>query len=235
MTATTRPILTNRHYGDALTLWNYHQLGHKLRPTSVGVVLGCHDIGVATYAARLHADSRFPLIVFTGANAPSTIEAFPGGEAAAFHAHALSLGVPPEACLVEPEARHTGDNITLSRELLDRLGIAVDSVTLVSRPSQQRRAYATCRRLWPQVEVICAPHPTDLAGYLQGGRDAHHVVSMLVGDTQRIVVYAQMGRAIPQPMPAMVVDAYWRLVDAGYTRRVIPDVALSPEQRPRTL
>jgi hypothetical protein len=44
---------------------------------------------------------------------------------------------------------------------------------------------------------------------------------MLVGDTQRITVYADRGYAIPQDMPAEVVSAYRRLAEAGFTRRLI--------------
>ena len=225
--------LTYRCLDDAQILWNYHQLGHTLRSASVGIGLGCHDLSVATYAAQLYRDGLFPLVLFTGANAPSTARTFPDGEAVGFQAEALSLGVPPEATLVEPNARHTGENITLSRDLLDHHGITIKSVLLISRPSQQRRAYATCRKRWPEVDVICAPHPIDLAGYLSGPRDVRWVLNMIVGDTQRIVAYAQAGHAIPQAMPANVVEAYWRLVDAGYTERLIPGVSLSIDQRPR--
>jgi hypothetical protein len=44
---------------------------------------------------------------------------------------------------------------------------------------------------------------------------------MLVGDTQRIWVYADAGYAEPQPIRKDVMEAYRRLVDAGYTRRLI--------------
>lgn len=45
---------------------------------------------------------------------------------------------------------------------------------------------------------------------------------MLVGDTQRITLHARDGFAIAQPIPAQVSAAYHRLVDAGYTARLLP-------------
>lgn len=51
--------------------------------------------------------------------------------------------------------------------------------------------------------------------------DANRVITMLVGDTQRIEVYAERGHAIPQPMPPEVTAAFHRLVAAGYTSRLI--------------
>jgi hypothetical protein len=44
---------------------------------------------------------------------------------------------------------------------------------------------------------------------------------MLVADTQRIWVYADAGYAEPQPLSNDTVNVYRRLVEAGYTSRLI--------------
>jgi uncharacterized SAM-binding protein YcdF (DUF218 family) len=203
-------------------LWAYHDLGHDEAPTDVAIGLGSHDLGVATCAAGLHLRGMVRLVLFTGANAPSTVERFPRGEAVHYRDHALSLGVPDAAVLVEPTARNTGENITRSRDLLAARGVPVRTVTLVSRPYQQRRAYATCRRLWPQVEPRCASLPQTLDGYLASIGDTAKVVSTLVGDTQRIWRHADAGFAVPQPVPSRVRAAFDLLVAAGYTARLLP-------------
>jgi uncharacterized SAM-binding protein YcdF (DUF218 family) len=94
-------------------------------------------------------------------------------------------------------------------------------VMLISRPYQQRRAYATCRKVWPDVEVICQSIPLPLDDYVASIGDADRVVNMLVGDTQRIELYAERGYAIPQPIPDDVRQAYQRLVARGYTTRLV--------------
>jgi hypothetical protein len=38
---------------------------------------------------------------------------------------------------------------------------------------------------------------------------------------QRLVVYGQKGWSVPQQVPAEVMEAYERLVAAGYTRRLL--------------
>ena len=81
---------------DVETLWAYHDLHHALRPVDVCIGLGSHDLGVATYTAQLYQQGLFPQIVFTGANAPTTTERFPRGEAVHYRDHAISLGVPTE-------------------------------------------------------------------------------------------------------------------------------------------
>lgn len=85
----------------------------------------------------------------------------------------------------------------------------------------QRRAYATCRLMWPEVDVVCASNPLELDDYVRSIGDPRRVVDMLVGDTQRIEVYAERGFAIPQEMPDEVRAAFERLVAAGYTSRLI--------------
>jgi uncharacterized SAM-binding protein YcdF (DUF218 family) len=202
-------------------LWNYHDMHHDLRPADVGIGLGSHDLGVATCGAQLFQQGFYPLLVFTGANAPTTIERFPDGEAVHYRRHALSLGVPDEAILIETQARNTGENITLTRELLAEHDVKACSVILMSRPYQQRRAYATCRKLWPEVDVQCASLPLQLDDYVASIGDADRVVNMLVGDTQRIDVYADKGFAIAQDVPAEVRQAFDTLVAAGYTSRLI--------------
>jgi uncharacterized SAM-binding protein YcdF (DUF218 family) len=206
---------------DVKTLWDYHDMKHSVRRSDVGIGLGSHDLGVATCAADLFHRGVFPLVVFTGANAPTTVTRFPRGEAVHYREHAISLGVPDSAILVEPQARNTGDNITFTRELLANHGVHVSSAVLMSRPYQQRRAYATCRKLWPELKVTCASLPLALDDYVASIGDPDRVVNMLVGDTQRITVYAEQGFAIPQEVPPAVMGAYNRLVAAGYTTRLI--------------
>jgi uncharacterized SAM-binding protein YcdF (DUF218 family) len=202
------------------TLWDYHDLRHTPRRSEVAIGLGSHDLGVATRAADLYLTGLVPLIVFTGANAPTTTGVFPRGEAVHYREHALTRGVPDDAILIEPTARNTGENITRTRELLHQQGVVVRSAILVSRPYQQRRAWATCRQLWPEIDIRCTSLPQTLDDYLGTAADADFVVNMLVGDTQRIDTYAERGFAIPQPMPDAVRHAFRVLREAGYTRRL---------------
>ena len=206
---------------DVETLWDYHNMHHELRPTDVGIGLGSHDLGVATYAAELYHSGTFPLIVFTGANAPTTIERFPRGEAVHYREHALELGVPDDAILIETEARNTGDNITLTKQLLADKDIAANSVTLISRPYQQRRAYATCKKLWPGINVVCASRPLPLDEYIASIGDVDRVINMLVGDTQRISKYADLGFSIPQDVPDAVTESFMRLMRKGFKSRLV--------------
>jgi uncharacterized SAM-binding protein YcdF (DUF218 family) len=213
--------LSDAEWADAELVWDYHQMKHQPQPCSAAIALGCNDIGVADYAAELYHQGLFPVVVFSGANSNDTHEAFPRGEAVHFQERARELGVPDDAMLLEPDARNTGDNIVLSRKLLGAAGRAVESLLLISMPYMERRAYATCRKLWPEVAPVCVSAPLTFEKYLQTmGNDAL-VVDMMIGDFQRVMEYPKRGFAIEQDVPAEVIGAYERLVAAGFTSRLL--------------
>jgi uncharacterized SAM-binding protein YcdF (DUF218 family) len=220
-TAASTESIPGEIRADVETLWRYHDMHHEVRPCDVGIGLGSHDLGVAVIATRLFHEGLFPWIVFTGANAPTTVERFPRGEAVHYREYAVEQGVPAESILVEPRATNTAENLDHSRALLAERKITVRSVLIMSRPYQQRRAYATCRLMWPEVDVVCASNPLELDDYVRSIGDPQRVVDMLVGDTQRIEVYAERGFAIPQEVPDEVRVAFERLVAAGYTSRLV--------------
>ncbi|MGW1192118.1 YdcF family protein [Streptomyces sp. NPDC002559] len=202
-------------------IWDYHLMGHRPQPVDVAIGLGSHDLGVAATSAGLYHRGLFPTLVFTGGNSPTTRARFPRGEAVHFREHALELDVPDEAILVEPNATNTGQNITLTRDLLAASGIHPTTVLLVSKPYMERRSYATARKLWPDVEIVCTSEPLALDDYFKSIGDEKLVVDMLVGDLQRVIEYPKQGFAIAQDVPEDVHAAYESLIRDGFTSRLI--------------
>lgn len=207
--------------GDAQIVWDYHQMRHDLRPCSAAIGLGSHDLGVAAFAAKLYHAGLFPVLVFSGANSPTTAARFPRGEAVHFSEHAIELGVPAPAVITEPEAANTGQNITFSRQALLRARVDAGSVLLISKPYMERRAYATARKAWPEADITCASEPLTFPEYTAEIGDEKLVIDMLVGDLQRIIEYPALGYAIPQEVPDAVSAAYHRLLAAGYDSRML--------------
>ncbi|MFF2819466.1 YdcF family protein [Kitasatospora cineracea] len=221
MTGTTKRDITDQQWADTALLWDYQQMGHELRPCDVAIGLGSHDLGVAAETAGLYLRGLVKRIVFTGGPNPSRPDHFPRGEAVHFAEHAVSLGVPEDAVLIEPKARNTGQNIEFSRAVLAEAGVAVASVLLVSMPYMERRAYATCRKVWPEVDAVCASAPMDLHDYVETIGDESLVIDSLVGDFQRVIEYPRLGFAVAQDVPERVHDAYQRLIDADFTSRLL--------------
>jgi len=213
--------VTGDQWREARLIWDYHQMRHEPRPCDAAIGLGSHDLGVAGFAAQLYRAGLFPTVVFTGGNSPTTAARFPRGEAVHYREHALGLGVPEEAILVEPNAGNTGQNITFARDVLSEAGIVPASVLLISKPYMERRAFATCRRLWPEVEAVCASEPLEFDDYVKTIGDEKLVIDMLVGDLQRVIEYPKVGFATEQEVPGEVHAAYKSLLSAGFDSRLL--------------
>ncbi|MEU5750731.1 YdcF family protein [Streptomyces sp. NPDC047853] len=215
-------MISAQAWADAQRLWDFQLMGHEPRPCSVAIGLGSHDLGVAETTADLYHRGMMPLIVFTGATSRTTRDRMPRGEAEHYRERAVELGVPASAILVEPQARNTGENVTLSRALLEEHAIDTSSVLLVSKPYEERRAFATARKLWPGVDVTSASAPVTLSAYVDRIQDTRLVFDMLVGSLQRLLIYPAQGFMITQDVPDGVVRAYERLVSSGFTSRLVP-------------
>ncbi|MET7940061.1 YdcF family protein [Streptomyces sp. NPDC005302] len=218
-------MISTQAWADAQLLWDFQEMGHELRPCSVAIGLGSHDLGVAETTADLYRRGMMPLTVFTGATSRTTRDRMPRGEAEHYRERAMELGMPADAILVEPRARNTAENIRFARALLEEHQITVSSVLLVSKPYEERRAYATARKLWPEVEWVSASTPMTLADYVDSIGDARLVIDMLVGAQQRLMLYPQQGFMIEQFVPGEVAAAYERLREAGFTSRLVEGTA----------
>ncbi|MGQ4516611.1 ElyC/SanA/YdcF family protein [Streptomyces sp. DW26H14] len=215
--------ITDADRDDARTLWDYNLLHQQPRPVSAAIALGGCDIGVSTAVADLYRAGFFPTVVFTGAITQATLGRFPRGEAVHFSEKAIGLGVPEDVVLIEPRATNTGQNITYARTVLADAGHQVDSVLLICMPYMQRRAYATCRKQWPDVHVLCASEAVTFDEYAKAQDDEGEFIAMMVGDTQRVMEYPRRGFAIEQEIPEHVRDAFERLSQRGYDAWLLAD------------
>ncbi|SNB88863.1 MULTISPECIES: hypothetical protein [unclassified Streptomyces] len=97
------------------------------------------------------------------------------------------------------------------------------SVLLISIPYMQRRAYATCRKQWPEVDPVCASQPMAFDEYAKEQDDEAEFISMMMGDTHRVMEYPRRGFAIEQEVPEHVRDAFERLRKRGYDTWLLSD------------
>ncbi len=150
-----------------------------------------------------------------------THDLFPKPEAEVFADVAMRLGVPEEKILLENQSTNTGENIILTRKLLQERDIHPQKIILVQKPYMLRRAYATARKQWPEMEFLVTGPQIDFAHYPNAEIPKDLLINIMVGDTQRIKRYAEMGFQIPQEIPDWVWAAYEELVQQGYTQHLI--------------
>lgn len=110
----------------------------------------------------------------------------------------------------------TGQNITFSPQVLAAAGIRTTTVLLICMPYMERRSFATARKPWPEVEVVCTSTSPSLADHVTGTGDAGLVNAMMVGVLQRVMEYPARGSAVDQHIPQQVREAYTLLVTSGF-------------------
>jgi len=209
----------------AETLWDYHLMKQQVAQADTIMVLCSHDERVAERGAQLFLEGFAPLIIFSGGHGAITRRLWQEPEAERFARIAISLNVPRESILIEAESTNTGENIAFTKRLLEEKGLNPHRFIVVQKPYMERRSYATFRKLWPEKEVtVTSPQVSFgsyLAEYANRALSVADVVSIMVGDLQRIRIYPARGFQIEQEIPEHVWHAYERLVHAGYDKYLI--------------
>jgi uncharacterized SAM-binding protein YcdF (DUF218 family) len=206
-------------------IWNYHLLHQPLAPADAILVLCSHDTIVAERGARLFLEGWAPLLIFSGGLGTITSRFWSEPEADQFAAIAMDLGVPRERILIENRSTNTGENVLFTKQLLAERQLDPSSFILVQKPYMERRTFATFRKVWPEKTFVVTSPQLSLDEYLRShsheSLSIDDVISIMVGDLQRIRIYPKQGFQIHQDIPEDVWDAYEQLVKAGYDKRLV--------------
>lgn len=202
-------------------IWKYHHLEHELGHADLIWALGSHDLRVADRAADLWHAGHAPRIVMSGGLGNFTEGVFNQPEADLFAERAIEIGVPAEAILIENQSSNTGENVLFTRQLLEQSGINASRVIAVQKPYMERRTYATIRAQWPEIAVQVSSPQLDFNTYCNREIPAEDVISIMIGDLQRIIEYPKLGFMIEQEVPKEVLKAMTYLIDAGYDKHLL--------------
>ena len=206
-------------------IWHYHQISDELERADAILVLCSHDQKVAERGAQLFLEGWAPLLIFSGGLGVITRHLWNEPEADQFAAIAAQMGVPKAKILIENKSTNTGENILFTKRLLAEKQIDPQKIILVQKPYMERRSFATFRKVWPDKAVLVTSPQVSFEEYLNNYAhkelSADDVISIMVGDLQRIKVYAARGFQIYQDIPDEIWSAYEELVKAGYDRHLI--------------
>ena len=205
----------------AKRLWDYHLLHHEIEKADCILALGSHDLRVAERTAELYLQGFAPVVIMSGGLGNFTRNMWSGTEAEMFTDVAVGKGVPKEVILMEKQSTNTGENIMFTQQLLEKKGMDPQKFILVQKPYMERRSFATFKKHWPQKNIIVTSPVISFEDYPTPEIPLEKVINIMVGDLQRIKEYPAKGFQIPQEIPTEVMDAYNRLVNAGYNKYLI--------------
>ena len=205
-------------------IWDY--LGMHQEPVQADVIVGFGNFNtdIARRAAQLYHQGYAPKILFTGGLGRNTEGMLPEPEAVRFAKVAMECGVPEEDIILEDKSRNTKENIEFTRALLEERGVPHAHILGVHQPFMERRIVAAMGVYWPEqsFSVTCpqVTIPEYLRRALEQGITENASVSVIVGDFQRIELYAKLGYQLPQFIPEEAWEAYHKLVAMGYDKQL---------------
>ena len=206
-------------------LWNY--LGMHQPPTKADCIVGFGNFNsdIARRSAELYHQGYAPKILFTGGLGRNTTRLFTEPEAVRFAKVAMECGVPEEDIILEDKSTNTKENIEFMRDIFEKQGIPHDHVLGVHQPFMEKRIVSALGVYWPELNfTVTSPQvtiPEYLARAKEQGMTENASISVIVGDFQRMDLYAKLGYQIPQEIPEEAWKAYRVLVEMGYDQQLV--------------
>ena len=205
-------------------IWNYLCLHQQPRKADVIVGFGNFNEDIPRRAAELYLQGYAPKILFTGGLGRNTIGLLPESEADRFARIAIGCGVPDEDIIREDKSTNTAENIIFTRKLLEDLNIPHDHILGVHQPFMERRITAAMGVYWPEQSFSVTSPQVTIPQYLEAakaqGITENASISVIVGDFQRMKLYADKGWQIPQEIPDSAWAAFHQLVELGYDKQL---------------
>lgn len=205
-------------------IWDY--LGMHQQPQKADCIVGFGNFNtnIARRAAELYHQGYAPKILFTGGLGRNTQYLFPEPEAVRFAKVAMECGVPECDIILEDKSTNTKENIDFMREIFETQGISHDHVLGVHQPFMERRICAALGVYWPELNFTVTSPQVTIESYLSDakkqGMTENAAVSVIVGDFQRMDLYAKLGYQIPQEIPEKCWEAFRTLVEMGFDKQL---------------
>jgi len=201
-------------------LWDYLSLREQPQKADCIVGFGNFNSNIARRAAELYHQGYADKILFTGGLGRNTLGMLPEPEAVRFAKVAMAQGVPEGDIILEDKSTNTAENIRFTREKLRELGLPHDHLLGVHQPFMERRIKAAFGVYWPEVKLTVTSPQVGIPQYLRDsvaqGITEKAAIEVIVGDFQRMELYAQKGWQLPQEIPEFAWEAFRHLVAMGY-------------------
>lgn len=205
-------------------IWDYLCLHQEPAKADVIVGFGNFNTDIARRAAELYCRGLAPKILFTGGLGRNTEGLLPEPEAVRFAKVAMECGVPECDILLEDKSANTKENILFTKALLETRQLPHSHILGVHQPFMERRIKAAMGVYWPRLNFSVTSPQVTIPEYLRRAKEQgiseNASISVIVGDFQRMDLYAKLGYQLPQEIPDEAWDAFHALVSMGYDKQL---------------
>ncbi|MDO4982896.1 MAG: YdcF family protein [Eubacteriales bacterium] len=213
-------ILNKPFYKPLCVIWDYLRRPSEMKKADCIAGFGNYNCDIGIRAAELYHQGYAEKVIFSGGLGRNTLGIQSTTEAERFAETAMKHGVPECDILIENRSTNTAENILFTKKLLEENGIFAKTLIAVHQPFMERRIASAFDVTWSEVELLTTSleidKPTFFDHAVMYGVTEKMVVEEIVGDFQRMELYADKGWQSRQYIPQEAWDAFNTLVELGY-------------------
>ena len=202
-------------------LWDFMHMNQEVEKADVIVGFGCYDEDIPRRCADLYLAGYAPYVCFSGGLGRNTSELWSKSEAERFAAIAIQCGVTEDRIILENQSTNSAENLLFTPKVLAQAGVRAEKIIAVHKPYMERRLWAAMQVYWPNVHAVYTSPQVTLEEHIAHaqavGMTEKGVIETIVGDIQRMELYAAKGYQAPVEIPGQVRAAFAELVKQGYT------------------
>lgn len=207
-------------------IWDYMKLGEPLEKSDLIIGCGCANLEIPIKCAKLYKEGYAKKILFTGGYGKITTKIFDKPEAIIYKEIAISHGVIEEDILIEDKSTNTGDNFRFSLDVLNKNKIKYDKIIIVHKPFSERRTLSSAKAILKNSQLIITSLDTTFEKSIEQLKNHKYekivdIISTIVGDIQRMIIYPQFGWQIECNVPKNVIKSYEYLKNIGFNKYII--------------
>ena len=133
----------------------------------------------------------------------------------------MAEGVPENRIILENNSTNSAEHLLFTPKVLAEAGVKAERIFAVHQPYMETRLWAAMQVYWPDVQAVYTSPQVSVEEHIAHaekiGMPRKGVIETIVGDVQRMELYAEKGYQLAVEIPAEVRKAFDALVVEGYT------------------
>lgn len=211
-------------------IWDYMVLDEDFPKCDLIIGCGCQSLTIPITCANLYKQGYADKIIFAGGLGKITKYHFKKAEAEMYKEIAIQEGVPEEKIWIENKSTNTGDNFRFSKKIIDEENWNIKNILIVHNKFSERRTLSAAKAIIKDKELYITSAKVSFDDFIQSLQNKEEkriikIVSSMVGDIQRMIIFPQFGWQIKQE----VQNAYRKLKSMGFDEFVISKEKIKQE------
>jgi hypothetical protein len=207
---------SNEVLTSARNIFNYLYIADEPVKADAVIGFGHFDFKIPRRCAEMYLKGFVSKILFTGGVGAGSAD-FKYPEAIEFFnlIREEFPQIPREDIITEPYSTNTEENLRFTQDVLQKInpkftfGNGIHSVLKVSNAYRQRRAYLTCKKIFPGVQFVNTPAVTTFENEVELYKTKDQdLLRHLSGEIERMIKYPKMGFIVEEKIPEEILREY---------------------------